>query len=128
MMASEKTLDAQEFEVTDLIENIFEYSYVFFIYSPQIPDIDIIIRNKKIIYFVHGLFLFLQLQWRRVPSSAAVTARPESCGLVRHTVTPSCGRLHTLERSRTFLITHLARVTPEWVSSMSPRSLVMVAA
>ena len=36
--------------------------------------------------------------------------------------------LHTLERSRTFLITHLARVTPEWVSSMSPRSLVMVAA
>ena len=61
-MASEKTQDAQEFEVTDLIENIFEYSYVFFNYSPQIPDIDIIIRNKKIIYLVHGLFLFLQLQ------------------------------------------------------------------
>ena len=61
-MASEKTHDAQEFEVTDLIENIFEYSYVFFVYSPQIRDIDMIIRNKKIIYLVHGLFLFLQLQ------------------------------------------------------------------
>ena len=48
--------------VTNVVENIFEYSNVFFIYSPLTLDIAIIIRSKKIIYFVHGLFLFLQLQ------------------------------------------------------------------
>ena len=51
-----------KFDVTNLVENIFEYLNVFFSYSPLTPDIAIIIRSKKIIYFVHGLFLFLQLQ------------------------------------------------------------------
>ena len=71
--------------VTNVVENIFEYSNVFFIYSPLTLDIAIIIRSKKIIFFVHGLLLFLQLQ--KIPSSVAAMARPETCGLVGHTVT-----------------------------------------